>query len=123
MSDAYVAGWGIAEKDTQQFKSNVRPWRDQPGWRLYLARVGGAPAAAATLFTTDGVGYLADAATAPAFRRRGLHIALLRRRIRDAGDAGVDLISSGAEPTGTSHRNMERVGLRTQFIRAKWTPA
>jgi hypothetical protein len=69
--DAYVAGWGIAEKDQAQFKSNVRPWRDQSGWSLYLARVEGIPAAAATLYVHDCVGYLADAATAPAFRRHG----------------------------------------------------
>jgi GNAT superfamily N-acetyltransferase len=119
--DAYVAGWGIAEKDHDQFKSNVRPWRDQPGWSLYLGRIDGRPAAAATLFVNDGVGYLADAATAPAFRRHGLHFALLRRRIRDASAAGVDFIFSGAEPMGTSHRNMERAGLRLHFVRTKWT--
>jgi hypothetical protein len=47
--DAYVAGWGIPEKDRAQFKSNVRPWLEQTGWSLYLARVNGRPAAAATL--------------------------------------------------------------------------
>jgi hypothetical protein len=36
--DAYVAGWGIAEKDHAQFKANVRPWMNQAGWSLYLAR-------------------------------------------------------------------------------------
>ena len=120
--DAYVAGWGIAEKDQAQFKSNVRPWRDQSGWSLYLARAEGRPAAAATLYVHDRVAYLADAATAPAFRRHGLHVALLQRRIRDACTSGVDFIFSGAEPMGTSHRNMERAGLRLHFIRAKWTP-
>jgi hypothetical protein len=30
--DAYVAGWGIAEKDQAQFKFNVRPWLNQSGW-------------------------------------------------------------------------------------------
>jgi ribosomal protein S18 acetylase RimI-like enzyme len=120
--DAYVAGWGIAEKDQPQFKSNVRPWRDQSGWSLYLAQVEGNPAAAATLYVHDRVGYLADAATAPAFRRHGLHVALLRRRICDASTAKVDFVFSGAEPMSTSHRNMERAGLRLHFIRAKWTP-
>jgi hypothetical protein len=46
--DAYMAGWGLAEKDHAQFKANVRPWRVQPGWSLYLARVDDRPAAAAT---------------------------------------------------------------------------
>jgi ribosomal protein S18 acetylase RimI-like enzyme len=121
--DAYVAGWGIAGKDHAQFKSNVRPWLDQAGWSLYLARVNGRPAAAATLYVRDGVGYLADSATDPSFRRHGLHIALLQRRMCDAGPAGADLVFSGAEPFSTSHRNMERVGMRLQFTRAKWTLA
>jgi ribosomal protein S18 acetylase RimI-like enzyme len=119
--DAYVAGWGIAEKDHAQFKSNVRPWLDQPGWSLYVARVDGQPAAAATLYLHGRVGYLADATTDPSFRRRGVHLALLRKRIRDAKAAGVDFIFSGAEPFSPSHRNMERTGMRVQFIRAKWT--
>jgi ribosomal protein S18 acetylase RimI-like enzyme len=121
--DAYVAGWGFPEKDHAQFKSNVRPWREQPGWSLYLARVDGRPAAAATLYLVDRVAYLADATTAPAFRGRGLQAALLRRRIRDASAAGVDFVFSGAEPMSTSHRNMERVGLRLHFLRTKWMAA
>jgi ribosomal protein S18 acetylase RimI-like enzyme len=121
--EAYVAGWGIPGKHRAQFKANVRPWLEQAGWSLYLARVNGRPAAAATLYVHDGVGYLADSATDPSFRRRGLQVALLRRRIRDAGFAGADLVFSGAEPLSSSHRNMERVGMRLQFTRAKWTLA
>jgi ribosomal protein S18 acetylase RimI-like enzyme len=119
--DAYVAGWGIAERDQVQFKANVRPWLDQAGWSLYLARIDGRPAAAATLYLHDRVGYLADATTDPSFRGRGLQLALLRRRIRDADRGGVDFVFSGAEPFSTSHRNMERTGMRLQFLRTKWT--
>ena len=120
---AYVVGWGIADKDQAQFKANVRPWHGQPGWSLYLARINGQPAAAATLFVQEGVGYLADAATAPGMRNRGLQTALLKRRISDACIAGVDVVFSGAAPFSTSHRNMERVGLRVQFVRSLWTGA
>jgi hypothetical protein len=56
-------------------------------------------------------------------RRGGLQLALLRRRMRDAAAAGADIVFSGAEPFSSSHRNMERAGLRLQFMRAKWTPA
>jgi hypothetical protein len=119
---AYVAGWGIPEKDRAQFKANVRPWLEQTGWSLYLARIDGRPAAAATLYVHDGVGYLADSATDPVFRRRGLQYALLRRRMSEAAAMGADIVFSGAEPFSSSHRNMERAGLRQQFVRAKWTP-
>jgi ribosomal protein S18 acetylase RimI-like enzyme len=120
--EAYVAGWGIAEKDQAQFKINVRPWLNQAGWSLYVGRLNGQAAAAATLFVKDGVGYLADATTSPAFRRRGFQSALQRRRISDAAAAGVDTVFSGAAPFSTSHRNMERIGMRVQFVRSLWTP-
>jgi ribosomal protein S18 acetylase RimI-like enzyme len=120
--DAYVAGWGVAEQHRAVFKANVRPWLEQTGWSLYLARIDGEPAAAATLFMHEGVGYLADAATVPAFRGRGLQQLLLRRRMADAVNLGADIVFSGVTPISTSHRNMERVGLRIQFMRALWTP-
>ena len=119
---AYVAGWGIPGAAQAQFKSNVRPWFGQPGWSLYIARIDMTPVAAAILFVHAGVGYFADSATDPAFRGRGLHTALLRRRRRDASAAGVDFVCSGADFLSTSHRNMERIGMRLLFLRAIWTP-
>ena len=119
---AYVSGWGFAEDDHDRFKANVRPWFGQPGWSLYLVRVGDRPAAAATLYVHDKAAYLADAATDPAFCGRGLHTALLTRRIADAREAGADLIFSGAEFLSGSYRNMERIGMRLAFMRAIWTP-
>jgi ribosomal protein S18 acetylase RimI-like enzyme len=120
--DAYVAGWGIAEKDQAPFKANVRPWLNQAGWLLYVGRANGQPVAAATLYLHDGTGYLADAATNPSFRRQGFHSAMLRRRMRDAGASGANLVFSGATPFSTSHRNMERAGMRVHFVRSLWTP-
>jgi GNAT superfamily N-acetyltransferase len=119
---AYVAGWGIPDAIRQQFKANVGPWFGERGWSLYLARVDGRPVATAILFVHDGVGYFADSATDPAFRQRGLHLALLARRLQDARAAGADLVCSGADFLSTSHRNMERVGMRVLFLRAIWTP-
>jgi ribosomal protein S18 acetylase RimI-like enzyme len=119
--DAYVAGWGIPAQDQAQFKSNVRPWLQQPGWRLFAAFLGDHPAGAATLYLHDKIGYCADAATDPAFRRRGVQTTLLRHRIRAAAAAGVDFVCSGAEFLSASHRNMERVGMRILFVRSLWT--
>jgi GNAT superfamily N-acetyltransferase len=120
--DAYVAGWGIAEKDQAGFKANVRPWLNQPGWLLYVGRANGQPVAAATLYLHDGVGYLADATTNPSFRRQGFQSGLLRRRIHEARASGANLVFSGATPFSTSHRNMERAGMRVHFVRSLWTP-
>jgi GNAT superfamily N-acetyltransferase len=120
--DAYVAGWGFPEQQHAQFKANVRPWLHQPGWSLYLARLDGRPAATATLFVHGDTAYCADATTDPACRRRGLHSALLHRRIMDARNAGADLVVSGAESLSASYRNMERIGMRLIFVRALWSP-
>jgi GNAT superfamily N-acetyltransferase len=73
------------------------------------------------LYVRDGVGYLADASCDPKFRGRGLHAALLARRIADARQAGAGLVCSGAAYLSTSHRNMERTGMRILFNRAIWT--
>jgi hypothetical protein len=47
--------------------------------------------------------------------------ALLRRRITDAAAAGADVVCSGSDYLSASYRNMERVGMRTLFVRALWT--
>jgi GNAT superfamily N-acetyltransferase len=119
--EAYVAGWTIPQRDRERFMANVRPWLAEPGWSLYVARIDGHAAAAAILYVHHGVGYCADAATDPAFCGRGLHMALLRRRIADARAAGADVVCSGAAFLSTSHRNMERAGMRLQFTRSIWT--
>jgi hypothetical protein len=119
---AYVAGWAFPEKDHERFKANVRPWLQQPGWLLYVARIDGRPAATATLYIHGASAYCADGTTDPVFRRRGLHTALLHRRIADASAAGVDLVTSGAEFLSGSYRNMERIGMRLMFMRAVWSP-
>jgi hypothetical protein len=115
----HAVGWGVP--DVEGFKANTRGWINEPGWSLYLGRINGKPAATGVLFVKDKVGYCADAATVPAFRGRGLQMALLQRRIADASAASVDFICSGAEFLSGSHRNMERAGMRLQFVRAVWT--
>ena len=119
--DALLAGWGIPAEHHAGAKANMRGWLDVPDWRMYLARVDGRPAAAAKLFLHDGVGYLADAATDPAFRAQGLQTALLRHRAAVAAQSGAELIYSQAAFGSISHRNMERIGLRVLCTRAIWT--
>jgi GNAT superfamily N-acetyltransferase len=116
---AYIAGRAIP--DGEQFRRNVRPWLEQEGWSLFLGRIGGTPAAAAVLYVRDGFGYLADAATDPAFRGRGLQTALLAHRLRHAAAQGAAYVCSGATFLSTSHRNMVRAGMTLQFVRALWT--
>lgn len=116
--DTYAVGRQIPE--VEGFKNNVRPWLGLEGWRLYLAYDHAQPAAVAILYLRDKVGYCADATTRPEFRGHGLQTALLQRRIAQANAAGVDFVCSGADFLSTSHRNMERAGMRVQFVRAVW---
>src|SRR5436189_180221 len=61
-------------------RASVERWNA----RLYVAFVDGDPAGAGALSILDGVGHLANVATIPALRGRGVQTALIRRRIRDA---------------------------------------
>ena len=119
--EAYVRGWGILEQYRDGFKANVRPWLQEPDWTLYVARRDGRVGAAAVLYVHDRIGYFADGCTDPAVRGRGLHTALLGRRWHDARAANGEFVCSQAAFLSTSHRNMERLGLRLLALRSFWT--
>jgi hypothetical protein len=93
-------------------------WFVLPENRRYIAYVDGIAAAMAALHIHDGVGHLNVGATLPAFRGRGIHLALTHRRIADAAAAGCDLVigDTGGFAT-TSQNNMERAGLRIAYTR------
>ena len=59
--------------------ADMAGWAAIPGWRLYLAELDGAPAAAGVLTLDAGVAYLANASCRPAARGRGCQAALLAR--------------------------------------------
>jgi ribosomal protein S18 acetylase RimI-like enzyme len=110
-AEVLLRGHGVPEAEVPNAVADHRHWPDQPGWTLYVATVGGDPAAAAVLQVRDGIGYLANAATLPAFRGRGCQTALLVRRIADAEAAGCELVAGQATFGSTSQRNMQRLGL------------
>lgn len=91
------------------------------GWRKYIAYVGGNPAAHAALWIQNFVGVMMYATTHPEYRGYGCQVALLRRRVADAGAAQCDLVVSSANPGTISQRNQERAGLRTAYNKALWT--
>lgn len=118
--DTYCEGWELSPSGREGFKSNVRGWLGEPGWHLYLAMIDGSGAGTAILYTHQGVGYFADASAVPSARGRRVHQALLARRWQDAQDAGVELVCGQAAFLSTSHRNMERAGLRLLHTQAIW---
>jgi ribosomal protein S18 acetylase RimI-like enzyme len=115
-SEAYHLGWGHTA-----FRLPVAPWLTAPGWSLSLARVDGAAAGAAVLYLRGRDAYLADGAVDPAFRRRGVHRALLDWRCAQASAAGAERIYSGADYLSSSSRNMLRKGLVQLYTEAVWS--
>jgi GNAT superfamily N-acetyltransferase len=105
-ADVYHRGWGISG-----FRVPMGPWLTAPGWRLYLATIEGKPAGAAILYLSDDDAYLADGAVDPNVRRRGVHRALLDRRVDEARTAGARRVYSGADVLSASYRNQLRKGL------------
>lgn len=102
------------------------PRRD--GWRSWLALDGGVPLGAALSHIADGRCWLGWAATAPAFRNRGVQKALLRARLLDARAEGCRLVSadvelpaSGAAPP--SLRALESCGFRLAYWRTSYLAA
>lgn len=105
------------------------PERDR--WRSYVA-IGdqGHGIGAATMMIDFGVAMLGFAATDPSERRKGGNLALLRRCIRDAAEAGchtlfADTEESLRDPSGRSQaaRNLVRAGFRRTVTRPIWRPA
>ena len=83
----------------------------------FLAWVDGQPAGGATFVSHDGVAGMGSASTRPAFRRRGVQLALLRARLHEASRAGNDLAMVQTEPGAPSQRNVERAGFRLAYTR------
>lgn len=101
---------------------------DNPAWRCYVARVDGTAQACGAMLIDGEVAELGVGATLEAGRRRGCQLALLRRRIADAAEAGCRLlfVETGARgesgPAG-SHRNILRAGFEEAYLRPNWVPA
>lgn len=85
------------------------------GRRSCLLLWEGEPAAAANWIVEGDMGFLANAATRPAFRRRGLHSALIRFRLKRCAEEGCTFALYNAETGTNSQRNAERHGFRVLY--------
>ena len=119
-ADVLLRGHGVPEGARARDRDSVARWKDRPGWRLYLARVGGEPAGAAVLVVEDDLAYLANASTLPEFRNRGVQTALIAARVADARAAGCEAVCSGTAFGSASQRNLERAGLQVAYTKAVW---
>ncbi len=97
----------------------------RPGWHCYLALDGDEPAACASLYVTEEIGWLGIGAALPAFRGRGAQSALLAARIRDGAELGARILvtETGVPAEGRpsfSHRNILRGGFEPAYVRANY---
>lgn len=116
--DATGAGSGMPLPPRQAIETAFRLFSGMPGFRAYVARVGGATAGGGAVRIDEGIAQLCGASTLPSFRRRGIHAALLRRRLYDARCAGCDLTIMTAQPGSKSHFNAQRQGFVLLYSRA-----
>jgi GNAT superfamily N-acetyltransferase len=89
----------------------------------FLATVGGQAAGGGSLLLHEHVAEFGGDSTRPAFRRRGVHMALLQARLATARDLGCDLALLLTEPGSASQRNAERAGFRVAYTNALLVPA
>lgn len=85
-----------------------------------LVTVNGEPAGGAAVAIDKGMGGCFGASTLPAFRRRGIQMALLDLRLSEAARRGCDMAMCIAQPGSASHRNLERRGFRVAYTRVKF---
>ncbi|MGN7385099.1 GNAT family N-acetyltransferase [Paenibacillus sp. SAFN-117] len=119
-AEVHCVGSGMAPVHKHHFFNNNIGLLGRPGWRIYLASWQEQPAAVAVMHISDDIASCTLAATAPQFRRKGLHTALLLRRMHDAYKADCRLVAAQASFAGTSQNNMERAGMRIAWTRAVW---
>jgi GNAT superfamily N-acetyltransferase len=87
----------------------------------FLAHLDSDPAGCGSLVCESGIGWLGGATTAPAYRRRGVQGALVRRRMAAAYEAGCDVAVVTAVPAGDSARNLARLGFTLAYCQAVLT--
>jgi len=84
----------------------------------WVALVDGIPVGVALASATDRVAWLSGAGVLPAFRGRGLQMALVRARLAWAAGVGCDLAASATEPGTPSQRTLEGCGFRVAYPKA-----
>ena len=123
--EMYLDGFGIPKsvRTLSYLGESIGLLIGRPSMHCLFAQIQDTLAAMAILYIHEGVGYLATAATLPAWRGHGCQRALLEARIAIAASAGCDLITGQTGITTISQHNMERVGLRIAYTKALWTPS
>lgn len=99
---------------------------DRANWTTYLAYDGDVPVGSGAVFARNGAAWLGIGTVLSPFRRRGVQSALLARRIADARDQDIEIITTetgypGANETAfPSYRNVRRAGFALAYVRPNY---
>ncbi|SET01058.1 Predicted acetyltransferase, GNAT superfamily [Oceanobacillus limi] len=102
---------------------NNKVLHNKAGWRFYIAYVDKIPAGIGVLFRKGAFGMLAASATVPEFRNKGVHRALINRRVEDAKDMGCSFMVGQAAYGSVSQSNMEKAGMNITYTKSIWVRA
>ncbi|NOU68824.1 N-acetyltransferase [Paenibacillus sp. LMG 31461] len=118
----HCIGSGMDIVHKHHFVNNNIGLLNRPGWKLFLALWDDVPAAVAVMHISNNIASFTLAATAPAFRRKGLQTSLLLWRMYEAYKSNSELVVAQASFGSSSQNNMERVGMQIAWTRSVWLP-
>lgn len=119
----HCLGTGLSLDGQSAVASNNRVLYGREGWRYYIGFYNEEPAAVAVMHMKDQMASLTFATTLPQYRQLGFQTQLLLRRIHDAYKNDCKLIVGQCAYCSSSHRNMERVGMKLAYTRSTWIRA
>lgn len=109
--------------DPEQRERKRGLYVDNDLFEVFVATIDGEPAAVVSIFFHEGAAHLANAKTIPAKRRRGCQSALVAHAIGRVADRGCTLVLTDVRYATSSHRNVERLGLRIAYQTSWWVRA
>lgn len=117
----YTKGFNMPSSLIDFVAQNNQVLHHNKHWTFYLARVKGEPAGIGVLFEQDGIATLAASATTPEYRNKGVHSALVKKRLQQAQQNHCHMIVGQTGYGSGSLRNMERAGMKVAYTKAIWT--
>jgi GNAT superfamily N-acetyltransferase len=117
-------GYGMPDEWAPLYEGIV----GRQGWRHFIAFDGDSPVATSSVFITGRTAWCGNSGTLRSYRRRGLHTALSRFRLRDAIDAGCTLFTGETWLPEEGRRNQslsnhQRDGWRPVYTRVNYVSA
>jgi GNAT superfamily N-acetyltransferase len=119
-AEIHCLGMGLPISGKNHVADNNKVLYNRAGWKFYTGFIHGSPAGVGVMYMSSGLASLTFAATLKEHRNKGVQQALIERRINEALNNNCQFVVSQAAYASTSHRNMERAGMRLGFTRATW---